>query len=171
MRQALPEIPALAVPCGQDSFSRIWEARACSQQELTKTAACGASFGFAWQRTFWSDDYTSFREQFSHIENRGIDPPKNTLTRATDVFESKGPKRRLVRSRDEADCETAPERRSALAFVFGSQICLFTLSEALPQPQQGYGLRFLQSKWKRKSCQAPVFLPVFLRIASLVRGS
>lgn len=68
MRQELPEIPASAVPYGQDNL-RKFTGPSVFSTEILRTYSCGASFGFAWQRNLVSDSHTSFRERFSHNEN------------------------------------------------------------------------------------------------------
>jgi hypothetical protein len=68
MRQEPFEILALVVPCGQGSFPGIGRPERVLN-EFFPTAACCASFGFAWQRNSRLHKLTSFRGHFSHNEN------------------------------------------------------------------------------------------------------
>jgi hypothetical protein len=71
MRQEPFEILVLVLLCGQGNFPGIGRPERVLN-EFFQTAACSASFGFAWQRTITSRKFTSFREHFSRCENSGI---------------------------------------------------------------------------------------------------
>ena len=69
MRQEPTDIPALAVPYGQDSLDTA-RGPSVFSTGILQMGSCGASFGLAWQRNLMSDNHTSFREHFSHNEIR-----------------------------------------------------------------------------------------------------
>jgi hypothetical protein len=68
-RQERFEILAIVLPCGQGRFPVVGRPERVLN-EFFPNGPCSASFGFAWQRNTESGKYTSFREHFSHNENR-----------------------------------------------------------------------------------------------------
>ena len=107
--------------------------------EFLRTAACRAASGFALQRNDSSDNSTSFREHFTHngtFGNKVASPPRETIISQRDCIGTKRLRRIQLESRKQADVHgtLSPWHRSVLAFVFVSQICLFTLSEDPGEP-------------------------------------
>jgi hypothetical protein len=132
LRQEPIEILALVLPCGQGNFPEFGRFERVLN-EPSRTAACSVSFGFALQRNDSSDNYTSFREHFSHNGNswnRKADRPLETQFPWADYFGSKRIRRICLWLREQADHETlSPNCGFGWAFVFVSHGCLFTLSE------------------------------------------
>ncbi len=110
-----------------------------------QTAACSASFGFAWQRKGISRKFTSFREHFSQNENsemRAAHPRKETQIPRWIALDRNDLGGFFLQSREQAVHETlSPWCHFVLAFVFVSHSLLFTLSEDLHQNTAGVRLR------------------------------
>ena len=138
LRQSHLRVLALAVPYGQGNFPLSGGSSVYSTSFL-QTAACRAAFGFALQRNDSSDNSTSFREHFTHngtLGNKVASPPRETIISQRDCIGTKRLRRIQLESRKQADVHgtLSPWHRSVLAFVFVSQICLFTLSEDPGEP-------------------------------------